>query len=60
VVGAGIGIGLATAAALNGSARQPSAVGMLRTLMIIGAALIEGLGLIAIVICYLVANAALK
>ncbi len=42
VVGAGIGIGQLGAAALEGSARQPEALGELRTLMLIPAALIEG------------------
>jgi F-type H+-transporting ATPase subunit c len=37
----------------EGIARQPEAVGEIRTNMIIAAALIEGLGLFAIVICFL-------
>jgi F-type H+-transporting ATPase subunit c len=53
VVGAGIGIGQLGAAALEGSARQPEALGELRTLMLIPAALIEGLGLFGLVLCLL-------
>jgi F-type H+-transporting ATPase subunit c len=53
VVGAGIGIGQVGSAALEGSARQPEAIGELRTLMLIPAALIEGLGLFGLVLCLL-------
>ena len=53
LVGAGIGIGKLAAAALEGTARQPEAGGALRTTMIIAAALIEGLGFFALVICLL-------
>ncbi|MFT3840323.1 MAG: ATP synthase F0 subunit C [Myxococcaceae bacterium] len=53
VIGCGIGIGRAGAAALEGSARQPSSTGDLRTTMIIAAALIEGVALFALVICIL-------
>jgi F-type H+-transporting ATPase subunit c len=42
VVGAGFGIGKIGAAAMEGTARQPSAGGDVRTSMIIAAALIEG------------------
>lgn len=55
LVGAGFGIGKLASAALEGSARQPEAAGTLRTSMIIAAALIEGLGFFALVICLLVA-----
>ncbi len=65
-LGAGIGAGLClfaaafgiarlASAALEGTARQPEAAGNLRTSMIIPAALIEGLGFFALVICLLVA-----
>lgn len=50
VVGAGIGIGLIGNAALQAVARQPEMVGAIRTLMIIAAALVEGVALFAIVI----------
>ena len=53
VIGAGLGIGLLAGPANEGIARQPEAVGEIRTNMIIAAALIEGLGLFAIVICFL-------
>jgi len=53
VLGAGLGIGKLAAAALDGSARQPEMAGKLMTTMLIAAALIEGLGLFAIVICFL-------
>lgn len=56
VLGAGLGIGKLAAAALDGSARQPEMAGKLMTTMLIAAALIEGLGLFAIVICFLAGN----
>lgn len=49
------GISKLAAAALEGTARQPEAAGNLRTSMLIPAALIEGLGFFALVICLLVA-----
>ena len=55
MLGAAYGIGRLAAAALEGTARQPEAAGALRTSMIIPAALIEGLGFFALVICLLVA-----
>lgn len=53
VLGAGLGIGKLAAAALEGSARQPEMAGKLQITMIIAAALIEGLGLIALITCLL-------
>ena len=53
-IGAGIGIGLLAAGALQGIARQPEAVADIRTNMIIAAALIEGVALLAEIICVLV------
>jgi F-type H+-transporting ATPase subunit c len=53
VIGAGVGIGKLAAAAMEGSARQPTALGDIRTTMIIAAALIEGATLFAIVVCML-------
>lgn len=47
VIGAGIGIGKLAAAALEAAGRQPEAIGKLQTMMIISAALIEGVALIA-------------
>ena len=55
VIGAGIGIGKLGAAALEGTARQPSMSADLRTTMIIAAALIEGVALFAEVIAILLA-----
>ncbi len=55
VIGAGIGIGRLAAAAMEGSARQPTATGDIRTSMIIAAALIEGVTLFAIVVCMMLA-----
>ena len=57
VLGAGIGIGKLAAAAMEGSARQPTAAGDIRTSMIIAAALIEGATLFAIVVTLLLAIA---
>jgi F-type H+-transporting ATPase subunit c len=65
-LGAGLGAGLCllaaasgiarlASAALEGTSRQPEAAANLRTSMIIPAALIEGLGFFALVICLLVA-----
>lgn len=55
VIGAGIGIGRLAAAALEAIGRQPDAVGDLRTTMIIAAALVEGVALFAVVICFMLA-----
>jgi F-type H+-transporting ATPase subunit c len=55
VIGVGLGIGKLAAAAMEGSARQPSALGDIRTSMIIAAALIEGATLFSIVVCLLLA-----
>lgn len=57
MLGAAGGIAKLAAAALEGTARQPEAAGNLRTSMLIPAALIEGLGFFALVICLLVALA---
>ena len=53
-IGAGLGIGLLASSAMEGISRQPEAVGDIRTNMIIAAALIEGLALVAEIICVLV------
>ena len=61
MLGAASGIARLAGAALEGTARQPEAAGALRTSMIIPAALIEGLGFFALVVCLLVAlNLGLK
>ena len=56
VIGAGYGIGKIGAAAMEGTARQPSAGGDIRTSMIIAAALIEGVALFAEVVCIILAT----
>lgn len=53
VLGAGLGIGKIGGAAMEGIARQPEASGDIRMNMIIAAALVEGVALIAIVVCLL-------
>ncbi len=53
IIGIGLGIGRLAGAALDGSARQPSSTGDLRTTMLIAAGLIEGAGLFALIICIL-------
>jgi F-type H+-transporting ATPase subunit c len=56
VVGAGIGIGKLAASAMEAIGRQPEAGGDIRTTMIIAAALIEGVTLFALVICFILAG----
>lgn len=53
VIGAGLGIGKIGGSAMEGIARQPEASGDIRMSMIIAAALVEGVALIAIVVCLL-------
>ena len=53
VLGAGIGIGRIGGSAMDAIARQPSESNNVRMNMIIAAALIEGVALIAIVVCLL-------
>jgi len=53
-IGAGIGIGRIGGSALESIARQPEAVGDIRSNMIIAAALIEGVAFFAIVVCLLI------
>jgi F-type H+-transporting ATPase subunit c len=55
IIGAGLGIGKLAAAAMEGTARQPTAGGDIRTSMIISAALIEGATLFAVVVCMILA-----
>ncbi len=56
-VGAGIGIGLVGGGAMGGIARQPEATPKIQTNMLIAAALIEGVALFAVVICFMTMNA---
>jgi|TARA_A100001037_G_scaffold99611_1_gene90832 F-type H+-transporting ATPase subunit c len=53
-IGAGLGIGKLAGSAMEGIARQPEAVGDIRTNMILTAALIEGVALIGEVVALLV------
>jgi len=53
-IGAGIGIGRIGGSALEAIARQPEAVGEIRSNMIVAAALIEGVAFFAIVVCLLI------
>lgn len=50
--GAAFGIAKLASAALEGAARQPETAGSLQLMMIIAAAMIEGLGLFALVIAF--------
>ncbi len=54
VIGAGMGIGRIGSSAMEAIARQPEAAGDIRMSMIIAAALIEGVALLAVVVCLLV------
>ena len=53
-IGAGIGIGRIGESAVAAIARQPEAVGDIRSNMIVAAALIEGAAFFAIVVCLLI------
>ena len=52
-IGAGIGIGKIDGSAMEAIARQPEASNDIRTNMIIIAALVEGVALFAVVVCFL-------
>ena len=52
-IGAGIGIGKIGGSAIEAIARQPEASNDIRTNMIIIAALVEGVALFAVVVCFL-------
>ena len=53
-VGAGIGVGQIGKGALEAIARQPEAIGDIRSNMILAAALVEGVAFFAIVVCLLI------
>ena len=53
VIGAGIGIGKIGSSAMEAMARQPEASGDIRSSMIIVAGLVEGVAIIAIIVCLL-------
>lgn len=52
-IGASIGIGKIGGSAMEAIARQPESVNDIRTNMIIIAALVEGVALFAVVVCFL-------
>jgi ATP synthase, F0 subunit c len=52
-IGAGLGIGKIGASAMEAIARQPEATNNIRMNMIIIAALIEGVALFSVVVCFL-------
>lgn len=54
VIGAGLGIGRIGGSAMEAIGRQPEAAGEIRMNMIIAAALVEGVALLAVVVCLLV------
>ncbi|MCK9425270.1 MAG: ATP synthase F0 subunit C [Ignavibacteriaceae bacterium] len=56
IIGGALGIGKLAASAMEASGRQPEAAGNIRTSMIIAAALIEGISLFALVICFILAG----
>jgi F-type H+-transporting ATPase subunit c len=56
VLGLALGIGVIGKAAMDAMGRQPEASSKIQTAMIIAAALIEGGGLFAIVISYLLGS----
>lgn len=51
IIGAGLGIGRIGATALESMARQPEVAGNIQAAMIIVAALIEGVTLVALIVC---------
>lgn len=52
VIGAALGIGMLAKGAVESVARQPESAGTIQTLMIIAAALIEGLAFFAVIVCW--------
>lgn len=54
VFGAAWGIGRIGCTALEAIARQPEAAGQIRSSMILAGALIEGVAMFAVVVCFLV------
>ena len=52
-IGAGLGIGRIGSAAMEAIARQPEATGDIRSNMSIIAALVEGVALVAVIVCLL-------
>jgi F-type H+-transporting ATPase subunit c len=56
IIGGAFGIGKLAASAMEASGRQPEAANVIRISMIIAAALIEGIALFALVICFMLAG----
>lgn len=54
VIGVGIGIGRIGGSACEGVARQPEMANKIQTVMIIAAALVEGAGFFALILCLIV------
>ena len=54
VLGPAIGIGLVVARAIEGIARNPEASGKIQSLMMLGIAFVEALGIFALVIAFLI------
>ena len=54
VIGASLGISRIGSTALESIARQPEAAGDIRSGMVLAAALIEGVAMFAVVVCFLV------
>lgn len=52
-IGAGIGIGKIGASAMESMARQPEMAGSIRTNMLIIAALVEGVAMFAVIVCFI-------
>ncbi len=53
VVGVALGLGKIGSAAAEGISRQPEASGKIQTNMLLAAVLVEGVGIISLVICIL-------
>jgi F-type H+-transporting ATPase subunit c len=53
VFGVGLGLGRIGSSALEGISRQPEAAGRIQTAMLLTAVLVEGVGIIALVVCIL-------
>ncbi|MBL8867693.1 MAG: hypothetical protein KF873_16780 [Gemmataceae bacterium] len=51
VLGIGIGLGLIGNAAMSGIARQPEQAGTIQSAMILVAALVEGAGILSLILC---------
>jgi F-type H+-transporting ATPase subunit c len=52
-VGAGLGLGKIGSAAMDSMARQPESISKMQVAMIIIGALVEGVSLFAVVVCFL-------